>query len=114
MSDRVQVVAHPGELSIRAAGTVVAQTRGAFVVHETGLPARYYVPRGDVRGEVSVGQGAGTCPWKGEWRHVDLTIGGTRIANAGWTYFETTPVCEPIQNFVAFYPEKVESIDLGK
>jgi uncharacterized protein (DUF427 family) len=110
MSDRVHLTPHPGELKVRAAGTVIVETRRAVVVHETGLPPRYYVPREDVRADIAVGQGAGTCPWKGEWRHLDVTVAGERIANAAWTYFATTPVCDPVKDFVAFYPEKVELI----
>ena len=87
-------------------------TERAFVVHEGGLPARYYVPRDDVRAELSEGQGAASCPWKGKWRHLDVTAGGKRVANAAWTYHETTPVCDPIRDHVAFYQDKTSSFDI--
>jgi uncharacterized protein (DUF427 family) len=51
-------------------------------------------------------------PWKGLWKHLDVTTGGQRIANAAWTYYEATPVCEPIRDFLAFYPNKVDAIDV--
>ncbi len=114
MSDHVRLTPHHGELTVRAAGALVAETRRAVVVHEAGLPPRYYIPREDVRADVSIGQGSGKCPWKGEWRHLDVSVGGKRIANAAWTYFATTAICDPVKDFVAFYAEKVDTIDLGK
>jgi uncharacterized protein (DUF427 family) len=102
-----------GRIRIRAAGHPIVDTTRGFVVHEVGLPDRYYVPRDEVRAEIADGQGGARCPWKGLWKHLDVILagddGGTqRISNAAWTYYEATPVCEPIHNFIAFYPGKVE------
>ena len=94
-------------IRIRAGGKSIVDTLRGYVVHEGGLPPRYYVPREEVRGELTTGEGAAKCPWKGQWKHLDLTTGGVRIVNAAWTYYDTTPVCEPIKDFVAFYPDKV-------
>ena len=38
---------------------------------------------------------------------------GRRIENGAWTYYETTPVCDRIKDAIAFYPEKVDAIDIG-
>jgi uncharacterized protein (DUF427 family) len=32
---------------------------------------------------------------------------------AGWTYYDTTPVCEPIRDFIAFDPDKVDAIEVA-
>jgi uncharacterized protein (DUF427 family) len=99
-------------IRIRAGGQSLVDTTRGYVVHEVGLPARYYVPRDEVRGEIADGEGGAKCPWKGLWKHLDVTAGGQRIANAAWTYYETTPVCERVRNFLAFYPNKVDAIDV--
>jgi len=99
-------------IQIRAGGQPLVDTTRGYVVHEVGLPARYYVPRDEVRGEIADGEGGAKCPWKGLWKHIDVTVGGQRIANAAWTYYDTTPVCEPVRNFLAFYPNKVDAIDV--
>jgi uncharacterized protein (DUF427 family) len=101
-----------GKVRVSSGGQVVAETARGYVVHEAGLPDRYYVPRQDVRAELSDGTGAGTCPWKGRWKHLDVRIADTRIPNGAWTYFETTPRAEPMRDFVAFYDGKFE-IQLG-
>jgi uncharacterized protein (DUF427 family) len=89
-------------------GKTIAETSNGYVIHERGLPDRYYVPRADVRAELSSGTGAGTCPWKGEWKHLDVAFDGTRIANGAWTYFATKPVTDVTRDFVAFYESKFD------
>jgi uncharacterized protein (DUF427 family) len=93
-------------------GKPVADTARGFVSHEVGLPDRYYIPRDDVRATISEGTGAGVCPWKGKWKHLDVEVDGKRVANGAWTYYETTPLCEPLRDKVAFYENKVERIDV--
>jgi uncharacterized protein (DUF427 family) len=107
MSERVTV--EPiGKIRISAAGQVVAETARGYVVHEAGLPDRYYVPREDIRAELTDGVGAGTCPWKGKWKHLDVRLPDTRIASGAWTYHETTPRAAAVRDFVAFYEGKFE------
>jgi uncharacterized protein (DUF427 family) len=110
-TDRVRL--EPAKrIQVRAGGQAIVDTPRGYVVHELGHPPRYYVPRGDVRAEVSDGDGGARCPWKGLWKHLDVTAGGQRLDNAAWTYYETTPVCAPIRDFIAFYPTKVDAIDV--
>ena len=105
MSDRVSI--EPAKhIRVRLDGKLVAETSRGYTVREQGLPDRYYVPRDDIRAELSVGAGAGTCPWKGEWRHLDVTLEGTKVANGAWTYFVTKSVTDPMRDFVAFYESK--------
>ncbi|HEX7843854.1 MAG TPA: DUF427 domain-containing protein [Kofleriaceae bacterium] len=99
-------------IQVRIGGQPVVDTTHGYVVHEGGLPDRYYVPRDEVRAEIADGQGGARCPWKGLWKHLDVIAGGHRIANAAWTYYEPTPVCAPIGDFIAFYPSKVDAIDV--
>jgi uncharacterized protein (DUF427 family) len=112
MTERVRVE-RAGQVRVHLGGKIIGESDGAYVVHETGLPDRYYLPRGDVRATLSEGTGDGTCPWKGKWRHLDVEVDGRRIANGAWTYFEVTPVAEPIRDHVAFYENKVDRIEHG-
>jgi uncharacterized protein (DUF427 family) len=107
MAERVRLESVP-RIQVRAAGQPIVDTARGYAVHEADLPLRYYVPRDEVRAELSDGQGSAMCPWKGTWKHLDVTAAGQRIANAAWTYTDPTPVCEPIRGFISFYPNKVE------
>jgi uncharacterized protein (DUF427 family) len=89
-------------------GKTVAETAHGYVIHERNLPDRYYVPRADVRAELAPGIGEGTCPWKGNWQHLDVIVDGNRISNGAWTYFATKPVTDVAKDFVAFYENKFE------
>src|SRR5690349_4627905 len=102
MTDHVRVEPLGKRLRVVLGGVPIVETERAFVVHEGGLPDRYYVPREDVKAEISKGQGAGTCPWKGKWHHVDVKVADRTVPNAAWVYPETTPVCDPIRDHVAF------------
>jgi uncharacterized protein (DUF427 family) len=107
MTDRVRVepVSH---IRILRGEHLVADSTHGFVIHEAGLPDRYYVPRTDVRADLTPGTGAGTCPWKGEWKHLDVALGGERVPNGAWTYFATKPVTAMTQDFIAFYETKFQ------
>jgi uncharacterized protein (DUF427 family) len=105
MADRVRLEPAP-HLRIHKDGALVAESDRGYVVHETGLPPRYYVPRADVRARLADGTGTGTCPWKGQWKHLDVEVGGKRVANGAWTYHEILPVTEPVRDFIAFYETK--------
>src|SRR5262245_49747138 len=98
MSERVTVEPIQ-QIKISAAGQTIAETARGYVVHEAGLPDRYYVPREDVRAELSEGTGAGTCPWKGRWKHLDVRVSDTRIPNGAWTYYEATPTAAAVRDF---------------
>jgi len=105
MSDRVRTESMP-HIKVSLGEQLVAETSRGYVIHEQGLPDRYYIPVADVRAELSPGTGAGTCPWKGEWKHLDVSVGDVRIANGAWTYFESKPETAVTKDHVAFYESK--------
>ena len=105
MTDHVRIE-RAKHVRVELDGELVAESDRGWIVHEIGLPDRYYVPREDVRAELAEGQGSGVCPWKGSWRHVDVRVGGKHVPNGGWSYHETKPVTDPMRHFVAFYESK--------
>ncbi len=105
MAEHVTIEKVP-HIKVAFGDQIIAETSGGYVIHEQGLPDRFYVPRTDIKAELGEGKGAGTCPWKGEWRHLDVTVGANKIANGAWTYFESKPATEPTKDMVAFYENK--------
>lgn len=110
MTERVRIEP-TGHIRVRLGDQILADTDRGYVVHEVGLPDRFYVPRRDVRARLSEGRGKGTCPWKGEWKHLDVDADGRHIDNGAWTYDHPTPLAQPIRDFVAFYEDKVDRIE---
>lgn len=106
MSDDHVSIEPAKHIKVTLDGQLVAETTSGYVVHEKGLSDRFYVPRGDIRAELKEGKGAGVCPWKGQWRHLDVSVGSKTVSNGAWTYYETKPVTDPMRDFVAFYDSK--------
>lgn len=107
MAERVTIEKVP-HIKVMHGADLVAESTGGYVIHEQGLSDRYYVPRADIKAQLAEGTGAGHCPWKGEWKHLDVTVGGEKIANGAWTYFESKPATAPTQDMVAFYENKFQ------
>jgi len=88
-------------------GTELTDTTRAQVLHETGLPARWYIPREDVHLDAVqpvVGLET-TCPYKGTTS--GYWSAGDEEALA-WTYAETLAEVAPIAGHIAFFNERVE------
>jgi uncharacterized protein (DUF427 family) len=110
MSDRVTLEPMK-RIKVVLRGETIAETSRGFVVHEKGLDDRYYVPRADVQAKLTDTTDTGHCPWKGEWRHVDVEAAGVRVPSGAWSYYDPKPVTEPIRDFVAFYANKMDRIE---
>jgi class 3 adenylate cyclase/uncharacterized protein (DUF427 family) len=92
------------------AGTTVADSRRAIVLHETRLAPVHYLPREDVRMDLAARTPHQThCPFKGNASHFTLRVGERSAENALWSYEEPLPEAEPIRGYVAFYRERVDA-----
>jgi uncharacterized protein (DUF427 family) len=109
---RVRLEPAGRRLRVTLGGATIVDSPRAVVVHERGLPPRYYVPRADVSATLKEGPALGRCPWKGSWRWLDVSAGGQTVVEGAWSYPETTPVCEEIRGHVAFVAEKMGSFEL--
>jgi uncharacterized protein (DUF427 family) len=102
-----------GRVVVRVAGRTVAVTDKAITVRESDYPPVHYVPRADV--DMSVLQRtdhATYCPYKGAASYYSIPAGGDRSENAVWTYENPYPAVAEIQEHLAFYPDRVEAIEL--
>ena len=80
---RIRVEPFDRPVRVTVDGELVAQSDDALVLHETGLPRRYYVPRRDIRMERLQPSDKQThCPWKGDASYFD--VGDRR--DAAWSY----------------------------
>lgn len=110
---RVDVRPSSREVRVSFDGEVIALTRRALFLFETGLPTRYYVPPGDVRAEFLVpSRHRSTCPYKGHAAYWSLKSGERIVENALWSYPDPLPECPRISGHYAFYPEKVDRLEV--
>lgn len=97
---------------VTVAGRVVADTRAALTLRESDYPAVQYIPRGDV--DMSLLERtdeASYCPYKGDASYFSIPAGGERSVNAIWTYEHPYDAVAQIKDYVAFYPDRVDSIE---
>lgn len=106
---RVDVLATSRHLEITADGVLLAVSDRPFLLLETGLPGRWYVPPADVRHAELVAHPAVTeCPYKG--------VAGYRARRGdpdrpvAWTYRHPVPECPRIAGLMAFFGERVDTV----
>lgn len=110
-SPEVRVDALPSTRHVRVLidGDVVADSVRPTILFETGLPARYYLPKTDVRMDLLTPTETSTaCPYKGWANYWNVTVGGTTHDDLAWGYRTPLPESEAIAGLVCFYNEQVD------
>ncbi|WP_112944370.1 MULTISPECIES: DUF427 domain-containing protein [unclassified Rhizobium] len=93
-------------------GRVVADSRKALTLKEASYPAVFYVPRDDVDMELLTrSTHKSFCPYKGEASYYSIASDGQRSENAIWSYEDPSDAVSEIKGYVAFYPDRVDSIE---
>ncbi|NRP72932.1 hypothetical protein ILFOPFJJ_03831 [Ensifer psoraleae] len=103
---------NPARVVVKLDGRVVADTRDALTLREASYPAVQYIPRKDVDMSLLARTDHSThCPYKGDASYYSITPGGERSKNAVWTYEDPHAAVREIKDHVAFYPDRVDSIE---
>ena len=98
---------------VTVAGKVVADSKNALTLKEASYPAVQYVPRADVDMSLLVRTDHKTyCPYKGDASYYSIPVGGERARNAVWTYEDAYPAVDAIKGHLAFYPDRVDGIEI--
>ena len=109
----IAITATPKRVVVTVGGRVVADTRAALTLQEASYPAVQYVPRVDVDMSLLERTAHATyCPYKGDCAYYSVPSGGERALNAVWTYEQPYDAVAAIRDHVAFYPDRVDSIEL--
>ncbi|MCX2728790.1 DUF427 domain-containing protein [Saccharopolyspora sp. NFXS83] len=103
---RVDVRGTGRHVRVLAGDVVVAESRRAKLLSETGLPNRYYLPREDVRTELLEPSATHTtCPYKGTASYATLRAGEQRLPDAAWSYPEPLDGALAIADRLCFLAE---------
>ena len=103
---------NPGCVRVMAGGKVIADTLDALTLRESDYAPVQYVPRGDVDMELLARTDNATyCPYKGDASYYSITAGGERAVNAVWTYEAPFDAVATIKDHLAFYPDRVDTIE---
>ena len=99
---------------VTVAGQVVADSSRALTLQESTYPAVQYIPIEDVdRSLLERTETSTYCPYKGDASYYSIPVGGERSVDAIWVYEAPRDAVKEIKDHVAFYPDRVDSIQVS-
>jgi len=82
-------------------------------LEEKGYPTVYYLPRNDTDMSLLVRTTHYSyCPYKGDCTYYSIPIGGSKSEYAVWTYEKPYEAVASIKEYLAFYPSRVDAIEV--
>jgi uncharacterized protein (DUF427 family) len=109
---RITISAHQGRIIVRADRNPIADTLRALVLKEGTYPPVIYVPRDDIdMTQLEANDIHSHCPHKGEASYFNLASEGYRSAHIGWSYEQPHEAVAAIAGHIAFYPDRLISIE---
>jgi uncharacterized protein (DUF427 family) len=107
---RVDVRSTSRHVRVLAGAEVVAESRRAMLLSETGLPNRCYLPADDVRTDLLEPSSTHTvCPYKGTASYHSLRTPSGTIADAAWYYPDPLDGVQAIRGYLCFAAEGIET-----
>jgi uncharacterized protein (DUF427 family) len=108
----ITISPNPNKVRVTVGGKVVAESARALTLKEATYPPVLYIPRADARMELLERTPHSThCPYKGDAAYYSIAAGGPKSANAVWSYEKPFPAMAAIEGHLAFYPDRVDSIE---
>ena len=102
-----------GRVRVTVTGRIVAESAQALRLDEKGYPPVYYLPRNDADMSLLVRTTHYTyCPYKGDGSYYSIPSGGSTSEYAVWTYEKPYEAVASIKEYLAFYPSRVEAIEV--
>ena len=102
-------------ITVTVAGRRIADTHEALTLQEAAYPAVHYIPRKDVDMlQLERTSHHTYCPYKGDCSYYSIPAGAPRSINAVWTYEAPYPAVSEIREYLAFYPDRVDAIEVTK
>jgi uncharacterized protein (DUF427 family) len=108
----ITITKNPKRVVVKLGGKVIADTREALALKEASYPVVQYIPRKDADMALLSRTDLSThCPYKGDASYYSIPSGGERSKNAVWTYENPHAAVAEIKDHLAFYPDRVDSIE---
>jgi uncharacterized protein (DUF427 family) len=105
----IYVEPSPKRIRVIVADEVIADSRRAMLLHESGSQPVYYFPSEDVREDLLEPSATVThCPKKGDASYRSIRVGERVVTDGVWLYPETIGEAPPIAGLIAFYWDRVD------
>ncbi len=100
------------KIIVRLDGSTLAESERALILREANLPPVYYIPRDDVAIDALRASESHThCPYKGDASYFRARDGGAQ--EIAWSYEDPFDLMQMIKGHLAFYPDRVEAIEVS-
>jgi uncharacterized protein (DUF427 family) len=108
----ITIERNAGRVVVTVAGKVIADSGDALTLREANYPPVQYIPSKDVDMAALTKSVTRTyCPYKGEASYFSIPAGGEHSVDAIWTYEAPYDAVAEIENYLAFYPHRVDTIE---
>lgn len=108
----ITITAHPRPVTVHAGGQVIAHSERALELRESTYRPVFYIPRADVEMALLTPSDRHThCPYKGDASYYSIILGDELRKDAVWSYEAPFEWMEAITGYLAFYPDRVDSIE---
>lgn len=109
----ITITSTKGRVTVNVNGIRIADTRKALTLKEASYPPVQYIPRKDVdMTQLRLTEHVTYCPYKGDCAYYSIPAGGERSVNAVWTYEAPYAAVSAIREYLAYYPNRVDAIEI--
>jgi uncharacterized protein (DUF427 family) len=106
---RVDILPSSRLVRVELDGVTIAESSSPWLLFETGLPVRYYLPKTHVRMDLLTPTDTVThCPYKGQAEYWSVRTRETVYEDLAWSYRTPLPESQRIAGLVSFYNDKVD------
>jgi uncharacterized protein (DUF427 family) len=108
----ITVEHNPSRVVVRLGGKIIADSVNSLTLQEASYPPVHYIPRRDVdMSLLEKSDHESYCPYKGNASYFSIPQGGERSRNAVWSYEKPYEAVSAIREYLAFYPDRVDSVE---
>jgi uncharacterized protein (DUF427 family) len=111
---RVDVLPSSRHVRVELDGHVLAESSRPALLFETMLPTRYYLPRDDIRAELTPSSTRTYCAYKGQASYWSAAAGDHVVPDIAWTYQQPLHDAAQVRGLVAFFNERLDVIVDGE
>jgi uncharacterized protein (DUF427 family) len=99
---------------VNVAKIEIVNSRDALLLRESSYPPVLYIPRRDAdMSRLERSNYSTYCPYKGDCSYYSIPLGGPKSVNAVWTYERPYAAVAEIQGHLAFYRDRIDSLDIA-
>ena len=107
---RIDILHSSRHVRIELDGEVLAESKRPYLLFETMLPVRFYLPREDVVAELMPSESHTICAYKGHATYHSPLVAGSSVPDLAWSYEAPFREAAAVTGRIAFFNERADFI----